>query len=65
MDRHQVGFFRFLLEGYNGLATPHTIDAKASVIDLHVPTERKPELDALLVAVAEQLGILKMDEGAP
>lgn len=65
VDRAQVGFLRFLLEGYEGLATASTVDPKGSVVDLHVPVERWVELDALLTAVEEQLGIKRIDEGAP
>jgi hypothetical protein len=63
--RHQVGFFRFLLEGYDGLATTQTVDPSSSIIDLHVPMERLAELETLLSAEAEQLGIRRMDEGEP
>ena len=65
LDRDQVGFLRFLLEGYDGLATAQTVDRQASIVDLHVPAERTAELDALLAAVGEQLGLKRMDEGAP
>ena len=65
LDRRQVVFLRFLLEGYDGLATTSTVDRRASVVDLHVPEERVEELRSLLEAVRDQLGISKIDEGAP
>ncbi len=64
VDRGQIGFLRFLLEGYEGLATAQTVDRKASVVELHVPVERALELDTLLTAVGVQLGIKRIDEGA-
>ena len=65
MDRRRVGFLRFLLEGYEGLATARTVDRRASILELEVPAERLPELDELLAAVREQLGLTRIDEGAP
>ena len=57
-------FLRYLVEGYEGLATTITVDRFASVVELHVPKERVSELYALLAAEKEQLGIKKIDEGA-
>lgn len=65
LDRRQVAFLRFLLEGYDGLATTSTVDRWASVVDLHVPSERISELRSLLAECEEQLGIAWIDEGAP
>lgn len=65
VHRDQVGFLRFLLEGYEGLATTHTVDRAASVVDIDVPEERFEELDSFLAAVGAQLGISRIDEGAP
>lgn len=64
LDRRQVAFLRFLIEGYEGLATTSTVDRWASVVDLHVPEERVEELHELLTAVGDQLGISKIEQGA-
>lgn len=64
LDRRQVMFLRFLLEGYEGLATTSTIDRFASIVELHVPQEQVAELYALLHAERERLGISRIDEGA-
>ena len=64
LDRRQVAFLRFLLEGYDGLATISTVDRWASVVDLHVPEERVSELQSLLAVVKEQLEISRIDEVA-
>jgi hypothetical protein len=63
VERRNVGFFRFILEGYEGLATSQTVDPATAVVDLLVPAEREPELDSLLEAVGGQLGITRTDEG--
>ena len=64
LDREHVAFLRFLLEGYDGLATISTVDRWASVVDLHVPEEQVSELHSLLAAMKGQLGISMIDEGA-
>lgn len=64
LDRRQIGFLRCLLEGYNGLATSTTVDSQAAVVDLHVPVERVSELESLLAATSQQLGISRIDQGA-
>jgi hypothetical protein len=64
LDRRQVVFLRFLLEGYEGLATTSTVDRFASVVELHAPVEQVGELYALLNAEKERLGISRIDEGA-
>jgi len=53
-----------LLEGYNGLATSTTVDSQTAVVDLHVPVERVSELESLLAATSQQLGISRIDQGA-
>ena len=61
LDRKQIGFLRFLLEGYEGLATTTTIDRQASIVELQVLTERAPELWSLLTTLRQQLGISGID----
>ncbi len=65
LDRRQVIFLRFLIEGYEGLATTTTVDPWASIVDLHVPVERMTELRDLLDAERDQLGIYKIEKGVP
>jgi hypothetical protein len=64
LDRRHVSFLRFLLEGYDGLATISTVDRWASIVDLHVPEEQLGELRSLLDAVEGQLGISRVEEVA-
>jgi hypothetical protein len=65
LDRRQVIFLRFLIEGYEGLATATTVDPWASIVDLHVPVERLAELTDLLSVERDSLGITKVEQGVP
>ena len=61
LDRKQVVFLRFLLEGYDGLATISTVDRWGSTVDLFVCQEQLEELQGLLQAVRRQLGIASIE----
>ena len=51
----RISLFRFLLEGYDGLAVLSTMDAKDGVVRLIVPASRYTELWDLLFAICEDL----------
>ncbi|MCI5133254.1 MAG: DUF4911 domain-containing protein [Candidatus Electrothrix sp. EH2] len=51
----RISLFRFLLEGYDGLATLSTVDAKDGLVRLIVPESRYTELWELLFAICEEL----------
>ena len=51
----QISFFRFLLEGYDGLATLTTVEAGAGLVKTLVPASRCHEFWALLTAVSKEL----------
>ena len=54
----QISLFRFLLEGYDGLAVLSTLDAKQGLVRLMVPKSRSTELWQLLDAICEDLSPL-------
>ncbi|CAK8719846.1 MAG: protein of unknown function (DUF4911) [Candidatus Electronema aureum] len=51
----RISLFRFLLEGYDGLAVLSTLDARQGLVRLIVPKSRYAELWALLAAICEEL----------
>ncbi|MGR0481450.1 MAG: DUF4911 domain-containing protein [Candidatus Electronema sp. V4] len=51
----RISLFRFLLEGYDGLAVLTTVDVQQGLVRLMVPKDRYEELWALLAAVCEEL----------
>lgn len=65
LDRSQIGFLHFLLEGYDGLATTTTIDPYKAIVEIHVTVEQVAELQSLLSAVRHQLGISSIDQVMP
>ncbi len=51
----RISLFRFLLEGYDGLATLSTVDVRQGLVRLIVPKSRYTELWQLLTAICGQL----------
>ena len=51
----RIALFRFLLEGYDGLAVLSTMDAKQGLVRLIVPESRYAELWLLLFAICGDL----------
>jgi hypothetical protein len=51
----RIALFRFLLEGYDGLAVLSTMDVKDGLVRLIVPESRYTELWRLLFAICDDL----------
>ncbi len=51
----RISLFRFLLEGYDGLAVLSTVDVQQGLVRLIVPKDRYGELWRLLAAISGEL----------
>ena len=51
MDRRRIGYLRFLLEGYDGIAVLETLDPAEGRVALHVAPGCEPDVRALLYAL--------------
>ena len=61
----RISLFRFLLEGYDGLAVLSTVDGQQGLVRLIVPKGRYIELWALLAAICGELAPVPIaDEAA-
>ncbi|WP_420208282.1 DUF4911 domain-containing protein [Candidatus Electronema sp. JC] len=58
----RISLFRFLLEGYDGLAVLSTIDVQEGLVRLIVPKGRHAELWTLLAAISGELAPANSDE---
>ena len=52
IDRNKIGLFRFMLEGYEGLATLTTIDPAQGRVVLLIPPGSENEVDTLLAELS-------------
>ncbi len=55
MDRRQIAYFRFIVEGYDGIAVLRTVDPLQGRVVLHLSSSCEPELDELLEGISDQL----------
>ncbi|WP_456387553.1 DUF4911 domain-containing protein [Desulfolithobacter sp.] len=51
----RIGFFKFILEGYDNLATLSTLDRTRGLVRLMVPSSRYGELLDVISALAPKL----------
>jgi hypothetical protein len=55
VDRKRIGFFKFLLEGYDGLALLSTMQADKGLVRIIIPQSRYIEFFELLNAISPAL----------
>ena len=48
VDRREIHYLKFILEGYDGLAVMRTIDPQAGLVVLHIPPGCEKDVDAIL-----------------
>ncbi|HHB75446.1 MAG TPA: DUF4911 domain-containing protein [Desulfobulbus sp.] len=51
----RISLFRFILEGYDGLATLSTLDARKGLVKTLVPKSRIDEFRSLMAGISEML----------
>jgi hypothetical protein len=61
VSRKDISFMRFILESYDGLLFMRTIDAAAGVIEVGYHPSRRPDAQALLKSLAEEVGLQAID----
>lgn len=59
VPRAEIGYLRFILESYDGLIFMRTLDPIKALIEVAHPPSRRPDAEALLLALASEVS---MDE---
>jgi hypothetical protein len=57
VNRAHISYLKWLLESHDGLATPTTRDGTPDIVDLLVAPDFEGELEALLDALVEEIGL--------
>ncbi|MRR55376.1 MAG: DUF4911 domain-containing protein [Deltaproteobacteria bacterium] len=60
VDRRDIGYFRFTLEAYEGLATLSTLDAQNGIVVLSIPECFAEDVAALLTALAHEMSLTEI-----
>lgn len=61
VDRTQIAWLRFLLEGYDGIAVLETLDPAAGRVVLHVAPGCAPDVRGLLDALTGEFPMTRLD----
>lgn len=61
VDRRDIGYFRFILEAYEGLATLSTLDARQGIVALYIPECFTGDVDALLTALGAEIALEEIE----
>jgi len=51
----KIGFLKFILEAYDGLAIMSTRDSKAGIVDIYFPKELHGDVRALVASITSNL----------
>jgi hypothetical protein len=57
VPRTEIGYLRFILESYDGLAFMRTIDPRAGLIEVAHPHSRKEDVEDLLLALSTEVSM--------
>jgi hypothetical protein len=60
VDRRDIGYFRFTLDAYEGLATLSTLDARNGIVVLSIPECFADDVDDLLTALAHEISLTEI-----
>ncbi len=61
IERKAICFFRFILEGYDGLAILETLDAKAGIIALHIAPGCEDMADGIIADLSREYLVEEME----
>jgi len=61
LDRKDISYLAFLLEGYENMITMSTIDKREGIVKLFVPEDFIKDMDAVLCAMGHEIIIIEQD----
>ena len=56
LPRAEIGFLRFILESYDGLAFARTLDPRQGLVEIAFPASRRLDVEIVLGHLAEETG---------
>ncbi len=65
LPRQEIGYLRFILESYDGLAFVRTLDPQEALVEIAFPASRRQDADALLRALVEELAMIETASPEP
>ena len=65
IDRREIAYLRFILEGYDGLAVLTTLDGRAGLVALRVPPGRESTVDGIMADLGREIMIEAVETPEP
>jgi hypothetical protein len=59
LSRREIGYLRFILESYDGLAFVRTLDPREALVEIAFPISRRQDAGRLLEALAEECAMVE------
>ncbi|MEA1970228.1 MAG: DUF4911 domain-containing protein [Thermodesulfobacteriota bacterium] len=63
LNRKDIAYVKYILEGYEGLATITTVDKDNSVVQLSILPDFAYDVDGILEALKEEIDIYEINGG--
>jgi hypothetical protein len=57
IDRREIAYLKFILEGYDNLAIMTTLDSRAGLIALYIPPGFESEVDEIMMDLSREIMI--------
>jgi hypothetical protein len=57
LPRSEIGYLRFILESYDGLAFARTLDKHGALVEIAYPPSRATDAESLLKAITAEIGL--------
>ncbi len=57
LPREEIGYLRFILESYDGLAFARTLDNREALVEIAYCTSREADVDGVLSVLADEAGL--------
>lgn len=64
LPRQKIGYLRFILESYDGLAFARTLEAHTAVVEIAWPPSRQRDVEPLLAALQRECGMSPLPESS-
>jgi hypothetical protein len=61
LPTRQIGYLRFILESYDGLAYVTTLEPGEGLVEIVYPSSRNTDADPLIDALVDELGMLERE----
>jgi len=62
LNRRDIAYVKYILEGYEGLATITTVDKDNSVVQLSILPDFASDVDGILEALKEEIDIYEIGD---